>query len=133
MLRLKVIKTGNSNDQGTAVADADDHPDRPDVGALHSRSRQGARAHGLHGQPVAERQSAIGVGAAALFRAFQCGRKSDHFRAADGTVIACAVYFWSRLVHAIVYTMGVPVVRTLAFAVGFLAQAALVLAVFGKL
>jgi uncharacterized MAPEG superfamily protein len=51
----------------------------------------------------------------------------------DGTVIACAVYFWSRLVHAIVYTMGVPVVRTLAFAVGFLAQAALVLAVFGKL
>jgi hypothetical protein len=29
--------------------------------------------------------------------------------------------------------MGVPVVRTLAFTVGFLAQAALVLAVFGKL
>ena len=51
----------------------------------------------------------------------------------EGTVIACAVYFWSRLVHAIVYTMGVPVVRTLALAVGFLAQAALVLAVFGKL
>jgi uncharacterized MAPEG superfamily protein len=51
----------------------------------------------------------------------------------EGTVIACAVYFWSRLVHAIVYTMGIPVLRTLAFAVGFLAQAALVLAVFGKL
>ena len=50
-----------------------------------------------------------------------------------GTVIACAVYFWSRLVHAVVYTMGVPVLRTLAFTVGFLAQAALVLAVFGKL
>jgi hypothetical protein len=29
--------------------------------------------------------------------------------------------------------MGIPVVRTLAFTVGFLAQAALVLAVFGKL
>jgi hypothetical protein len=29
--------------------------------------------------------------------------------------------------------MGVPVLRTLAFTVGFLAQAALVLAVFGKL
>ena len=27
----------------------------------------------------------------------------------EDTVIACAVYFWSRLVHAIVYTMGVPV------------------------
>jgi uncharacterized MAPEG superfamily protein len=51
----------------------------------------------------------------------------------ESTVIACAVYFWSRLVHAIVYTMGVPVLRTLAFTVGFLAQVALVLAVFGKL
>jgi len=50
-----------------------------------------------------------------------------------GTVLACAVYFWARLAHAIVYTMGVPVLRTLAFTVGFLAQAALVLAVFGKL
>jgi uncharacterized MAPEG superfamily protein len=51
----------------------------------------------------------------------------------ESTVIACAVYFWARLVHAVVYTMGVPVLRTLAFTVGFLAQAALVLAVFGKL
>ena len=50
-----------------------------------------------------------------------------------GTIIACAVYFWSRLAHAIVYTMGIPILRTLAFTVGFLAQAALVLAVFGKL
>lgn len=49
------------------------------------------------------------------------------------TVIACAVYFWSRLTHAIVYALGLPVVRTLAFFVGFLAQAVLVLAVFGKL
>jgi uncharacterized MAPEG superfamily protein len=46
------------------------------------------------------------------------------------TVIACAVYFWARLAHAIVYAMGVPVLRTLAFFVGFLAQAVLVLAVF---
>lgn len=51
----------------------------------------------------------------------------------EGTVIACAVYFWARLAHAVVYTMGVPVLRTLAFSVGFLAQAALALAVFGKL
>lgn len=51
----------------------------------------------------------------------------------QSTVIACAVYFWARLAHAIVYTLGVPVLRTLAFTVGFLAQAALVLAVFGKL
>ena len=51
----------------------------------------------------------------------------------QSTLIACAVYFWARLAHAVVYTMGVPVLRTLAFAVGFAAQVALVLAVFGKL
>ena len=51
----------------------------------------------------------------------------------QSTVIACAVYFWARLAHAIVYTLGIPVVRTLAFTAGFLAQAALALAVFGKL
>lgn len=51
----------------------------------------------------------------------------------DATVTACAVYFWARLAHAVVYTMGVPVLRTLAFAVGFIAQVTLVLAVFGRL
>jgi uncharacterized MAPEG superfamily protein len=51
-------------------------------------------------------------------------------RSTQTTAIACAVYFWARLAHAIVYALGVPVLRTLAFAVGFLAQAALVLAVF---
>jgi uncharacterized MAPEG superfamily protein len=49
------------------------------------------------------------------------------------TVLACAVYFWARLAHAVVYALGIPVLRTLAFTVGFLAQAALALAVFGKL
>ena len=48
------------------------------------------------------------------------------------TAAACAVYFWARLAHVVVYTLGFPVVRTLAFTVGFLAQAVLVLAVFGK-
>jgi uncharacterized MAPEG superfamily protein len=51
----------------------------------------------------------------------------------QSTVIACAVYFWARLAHAVIYALGLPVLRTLAFSVGFLAQAALVLAVFGKL
>ncbi len=49
------------------------------------------------------------------------------------TVIACAVYFWARLAHVIVYVLGVPVLRTLAFAVGFAAQVVLVVAIFGKL
>jgi uncharacterized MAPEG superfamily protein len=46
------------------------------------------------------------------------------------TVYASAVYFWARLAHLIVYTMGVPVLRTLAFTVGFFAQVVLVLAIF---
>jgi uncharacterized MAPEG superfamily protein len=46
------------------------------------------------------------------------------------TVLACAVYFWARVAHLIVYTMGLPVFRTLAFTVGFLAQAVLVLGIF---
>jgi len=49
------------------------------------------------------------------------------------TALACAIYFWARLAHAVVYTMGVPVLRTLAFTIGFLAQVVLVLAVFGKI
>ena len=53
--------------------------------------------------------------------------------ATASTAIACAVYFWARLAHALIYWAGIPVLRTLAFTVGFLAQLALVLAVFGKL
>ena len=45
------------------------------------------------------------------------------------TVLACAVYFWSRVVHLIVYTAGLPVLRTLAFVVGFAAQAVLAVAI----
>jgi uncharacterized MAPEG superfamily protein len=54
-------------------------------------------------------------------------------RSTESTVMACAVYFWARLAHALVYTLGIPVARTLAFALGFAAQATLVVAVFGKL
>jgi uncharacterized MAPEG superfamily protein len=46
------------------------------------------------------------------------------------TVYACAVYFWARLAHVIIYAMGIPVLRTLSFTVGFLAQAVLALAIF---
>ena len=50
--------------------------------------------------------------------------------ATPATAFACALYFWSRLVHVVVYTLGIPVLRTLAFAGGFVAQALLVLAIF---
>jgi uncharacterized MAPEG superfamily protein len=46
------------------------------------------------------------------------------------TVLACVVYFWSRVAHLIVYTLGLPVFRTIAFTIGFLAQAVLAVAIF---
>jgi uncharacterized MAPEG superfamily protein len=39
------------------------------------------------------------------------------------TESASVVYFWARLVHALSYTLGVPWVRTLAFAAGVASQA----------
>jgi uncharacterized MAPEG superfamily protein len=36
---------------------------------------------------------------------------------------ASVVYFWARVVHALVFTFGIPWVRTLAFVVGFGCQA----------
>lgn len=45
---------------------------------------------------------------------------------------ACAVYFWARVVHAVAYTFAVPWVRTLAFAVGFFAQAAIAWQILGR-
>ena len=46
------------------------------------------------------------------------------------TAFACALYFWSRLAHVVVYTLGIPVLRTLSFAGGFVAQVLLALAIF---
>jgi uncharacterized MAPEG superfamily protein len=46
----------------------------------------------------------------------------------NGTVAGAAVvYFWARVVHVAAYTFGVPWLRTLAFVVGFVAQAAIAL------
>src|SRR5207253_2450743 len=47
-----------------------------------------------------------------------------------GTAIAAGVFFWSRAAHALIYTVGVPLFRTIAFAVGFGAQAVLLLRIF---
>ena len=38
------------------------------------------------------------------------------------TALACAVYFFARAVHYVVYTAGVPVARTLSFLAGFACQ-----------
>jgi uncharacterized MAPEG superfamily protein len=39
------------------------------------------------------------------------------------TALACVVFFWARLAYAVVYALGLPWLRTLAFTVGFLAEA----------
>ena len=43
---------------------------------------------------------------------------------------AAAAYFFARLVHFLVYSAGLPVVRTLAFAVGWAAQIVFAAAIF---
>ena len=49
------------------------------------------------------------------------------------TAFACALFFWCRLIYVVVYTAGIPVLRTLAFAGGWVAQMMLVLAIFGMM
>lgn len=43
------------------------------------------------------------------------------------TVLMCQVYFWARVVHLVSYTLGIPWVRTLAFAAGWIACVALLI------
>ena len=45
----------------------------------------------------------------------------------DTTVLACTVYFWARLVHYIVYTAGIPWLRTLSYAVSWVCNVLLIL------
>ena len=45
----------------------------------------------------------------------------------DTTVLACKIYFWARIGHLLSYTMAIPWVRTIAFAVGWGCQVALIL------
>jgi len=47
------------------------------------------------------------------------------------TATACAVYFYSRLAHYLVYSLGIPVLRTPVFAVSFAALVVLALSLFG--
>jgi uncharacterized MAPEG superfamily protein len=49
------------------------------------------------------------------------------------TALACALFFWCRLIYVVVYTAGIPVLRTLAFTGGWIAQMMLVLAIFGMM
>lgn len=39
-----------------------------------------------------------------------------------GTAKAAAIFFFARVAHAAIYTFGVPLLRTIAFAIGFFCQ-----------
>jgi hypothetical protein len=59
-----------------------------------------------------------------------------HENAAENLVIfvpkmAVVAYFFARLAHFIVYTSGIPVMRTLTFSVGWAAQIIILLAILG--
>ncbi len=43
----------------------------------------------------------------------------------ETTVLACILYFWARLVHFVVYTLGIPWIRTLTFVISWLCSVAL--------
>ncbi len=45
----------------------------------------------------------------------------------ETTVLACTVYFWSRVVHLLAYTFAIPWVRTLSFVAGFACQVVIIL------
>jgi uncharacterized MAPEG superfamily protein len=47
------------------------------------------------------------------------------------TASACMIYFYARLAHAIVYTAGIPVLRSVLFLIGFAAQMVLALTLLG--
>ncbi|HET7283019.1 MAG TPA: MAPEG family protein [Sphingomicrobium sp.] len=47
------------------------------------------------------------------------------------TATAAIVYFWARVVHPIAYVFAIPWLRTLAFAVGFIAQVTIAVQIFG--
>ncbi len=48
-----------------------------------------------------------------------------------GTILATQVYLWARIAHYVVYTAGIPVVRTLAFMVGCVSTLTIAGAVLG--
>ena len=49
----------------------------------------------------------------------------------ETTAMACVIYFWARLVHCLVYTFGIPWVKTLAFVVGAFCQITLAVQILG--
>lgn len=89
------------------IADAVGYPENPKPQSPWARRMMAAHANAVENLVVF----------AALVLAAQAAGVSN-----SATVLACSVYFWARVVHLLAYTFAVPLVRTLAFAVGWGAQ-----------
>ena len=47
------------------------------------------------------------------------------------TATACMIYFFTRLAHYVIYVLGGPLIRTVAFAIGFVVQVFLAATILG--
>lgn len=47
------------------------------------------------------------------------------------TAMAAAVFFYARVAHAVIYTFGIPLFRTIAFTIGFGCQMIMALRILG--
>jgi len=92
------------------LADTVGYPDAPKPQSPWARRMRSAHANAVENLVVF----------AALVLAAHAADVSNNV-----TVGACIVYFWARVVHFVAYTAALPWVRTLGFAVGFFAQAAI--------
>jgi uncharacterized MAPEG superfamily protein len=90
------------------LADTVGYPDNP-----KQQSPWARRMRSAHGNAVEN----LVVFAALVLAAHAAGVSTN------ATVLACAVYFWARVVHFFAYAAAMPWVRTLAFVAGFFAQA----------
>lgn len=94
------------------LADAVGYPENPAPLAPWARKMKAAHANAVEN---------LVVFAALVLTAQVAGVTNDV------TAMACQVYFWARAIHLAAYTFAIPWVRTLAFAIGFGCQVALVL------
>ncbi len=48
----------------------------------------------------------------------------------ETTAVAAMIFFYMRLAHVVIYTLGIPLLRTLVFFTGFLCQVVILLSLF---
>jgi uncharacterized MAPEG superfamily protein len=89
------------------IADAVGYPVNPKPQSPWARRMQAAHANAVEN---------LVVFAALVLVAQDAGVSNS------ATVMACMVYFWARVAHLAAFTLALPWVRTLAFAVGFFCQ-----------